>query len=175
MQKHPRTRSSPGYLGFKVIGAFKLAGGVLLLAVGLGLFRLVDHNNGEGWEKLIKVLQLDAHSRIFRSAVASISGIDRAHAHLIAAGSLFYAMLHFIEGFGLVFERDWAGYVVVVITGSLIPFEFYEIARAPSALRIGVLVFNAAILVYLIVELIKERRERSRIAGETAQAPSTTA
>lgn len=173
MPTPPRTRTGPGYFGFKIIGAFKLASGLLLLAVGFGLFQLIDHNQGEGWEKLVNLLQLDAHSRLFRSAVAPILGIDRAHLHLIEAGTFFYAALHLIEGTGLVLERDWAGYVVVVITGSLIPFEVYEIFRSPSAVRVGVLIFNAAILIYLVVELIKERREKSCHAGE-AQTPSAS-
>jgi len=173
MKTPPRTRSSPGYFGFKVIGVFKLAGGLLLLAVGFGLFRLIDHNQGEGWEHLIQLLQLDAHGRIFRSAVEKISGIDRAHLHLIETAIFFYSILHLIEGTGLVLERDWAGYLVVVITSSLLPFEIYEIARRPNPLRIGVLVVNAAILAYLVVELVKERRERLRLA-EAAHTPSTS-
>ncbi|ODU00974.1 MAG: hypothetical protein ABS79_02465 [Planctomycetes bacterium SCN 63-9] len=170
----PRTRSTPGYFGFKVIGAFKLASGVVLLALGFGLFRLVDHNHGEGWDRLIRLLQLDAHSRLFRSAIEAISGIDRAHLHVIEAGTFFYAILHLIEGFGLVFERDWAGYVVIVITGSLIPFELYEVAREPSMIRAGVLFLNAAILVYLVVELIRERRQREQ-AVDAGTAPPARA
>ena len=32
----------------------------------------------------------------------------------------------------MILEQDWAGYLVVVATSSLIPFEIYEIARRPT-------------------------------------------
>ena len=165
MHPQPRTKTSPGYFGFKVIGAIKFASGLLMFVVGSGLLRLIDHNQGEGWERLIQRLQLDAHGRIFRSAVAAISGLDHAHLNLILAGIFFYAVLHSIEGIGLMLERDWAGYLVVIMTGTLLPFEVYEIARRPNALRIGVLLGNLAILIYLVVILVRERRERTWSAG----------
>jgi hypothetical protein len=36
-----------GYLGFRIIGAFKLASGLLFLAVGIGLFRLFKKDLGQ--------------------------------------------------------------------------------------------------------------------------------
>jgi uncharacterized membrane protein (DUF2068 family) len=142
-----------------------------MLGVGLGLFRLVDHNHGEDWERLIRMLQLDAHSRWFRAAVERLAGIDRAHLHLIEAGTFFYAVVHLIEGTGLLLERDWAGFIVVGLTGSLLPFELYEFAQRPGPIRAGVLLANAAILAYLTAVLIRERRHRD---GKTDNTPHHT-
>ena len=49
-----------------------------------------------------------------------------------------------------------------VATGSLIPFEIYEIARKLSPVRIALFVVNVAIVIYLIVTLRKDRRQRAR-------------
>ena len=67
-----------------------------------------------------------------------------------------------IEGIGLILGYHWAGYLVVVATSSLIPFEIYEIARKFSPIRVALFVLNVAIVIYLIVTLRKDRRERSR-------------
>jgi uncharacterized membrane protein (DUF2068 family) len=77
-------------------------------------------------------------------------------------GTFFYALLHLVEGTGLVLRRRWAEYLTVVATGSLLPLEFYEIARKFSVLRVGVLAINLAIVAYVIARL---RRRSSRFIG----------
>jgi uncharacterized membrane protein (DUF2068 family) len=46
----------------------------------------------------------------------------------------------------------------VIATASLIPLEAWEIARHFTWLKVGALVLNVAIVVYLIVLLRRERR-----------------
>ena len=121
--------AKPGYLGFKVIGILKLVSGVMALAVGIGVFRFLGHDPGPAAERLVTHLGLDPHNQIIHEVLSRITGIDRDHLRLLEAGTFFYALLHTIEGIGLILERDWAGYLVIVATSSLIPFEIYEIAR----------------------------------------------
>ena len=73
-------------------------------------------------------------------------------------GTFFYALLHTIEGIGLILERDWAGYLVIVATSSLIPFEIYEIARKFTSVRIALFLLNVGIVIYLIVALRRSAR-----------------
>ena len=68
-------------------------------------------------------------------------------------GTFFYALLHLVEGTGLVTRRRWAEYLTVVATGSLLPFEVYEIARKFSVIRAGILAVNLAIVAYVIARL----------------------
>ena len=79
----------------------------------------------------------------------------------LEAGTFFYALLHVIEGTGLILGKDWAGYLVIVATSSLVPFEIYEIAHKISLLRIAIFVLNVGIVIYLIVTLRKERQART--------------
>src|SRR5262249_62049143 len=97
----------------------------------------------------------------FPDLSARLSVIDKTHLHAIEAGTFGYALLHFIEGIGLIMRRDWAAYLVVIASGSLIPFEIYEIARKPVLLRMGILVVNIVIVIYLIVTLRREHRIRT--------------
>jgi uncharacterized membrane protein (DUF2068 family) len=64
--------------------------------------------------------------------------------------------LHLIEGIGLILEHTWAGYLVVIATSTLIPFEIYEIGRKPSPLRFALFLLNVVIVVYLVVTIRKE-------------------
>jgi len=64
-----------------------------------------------------------------------------------------YAGLLLAEGLGLWFERSWAAYLTVISTSLFLPFELYELMERVTVLRIGVLLLNLAIVVYLIRQL----------------------
>jgi uncharacterized membrane protein (DUF2068 family) len=155
-------RSSSGYYGFKVIGSLKLISGAIALAVGIGAVRFLDHDPGPKLERAVTHLGLDPHNELIHRAVSAITGINRTHLQAIQAGTFFYALLHMIEGIGLWLERDWAGYLVVFATGSLVPFEIYEIAKKFTLLRIALFLLNVGIVIYLIVTLKNERANRSK-------------
>jgi uncharacterized membrane protein (DUF2068 family) len=154
-------RSSSGYYGFKVIGSLKLLSGVIALAVGIGAVRFLDHDPGPKLERAVTHLGLDPQNEIIHRVVSALTGMDRKHLRAIQAGTFFYALLHMIEGTGLLLERDWAGYLVVIATSSLIPFEIYEIVKKPSRIRIALFVLNVGIVVYLAATLKRERANRS--------------
>jgi uncharacterized membrane protein (DUF2068 family) len=160
------TSSRPRHAGLKVIGAMKLVSGATALAVGLGVFHFLGNDPAPHAERIITHLGLDPNNHIIHSVISWITGIDRAHLRALEAGTFFYAGLHAVEGTGLILGYHWAEYLVIVATGSLIPFEIYEIARKFTLVRVALFVVNVAIVIYLIITLRKDRRERLRTAPE---------
>jgi uncharacterized membrane protein (DUF2068 family) len=156
MQRFPGS----GYLGFKVIGTLKLISGAFALAAGIGILHYIDHGQGQGLERFVTHLGLDPRNHIIHTVISGVTGIDRGHLHAIEAGTFFYALLHLIEGIGLILEHNWAGYLVIVATSSLVPFEVYEIFKKLSLPRVALLVVNLAIVLYLIATLRAEHRYR---------------
>jgi uncharacterized membrane protein (DUF2068 family) len=144
-----------------LIAAYKFTSGLLLCTAGFGLFRLMNRDLGEVVEPFVTRLHLDPENRYVHEALSFLSGIDRKHLLAIQAGTFASALLRFVEGTGLVLQKRWGEYLVVVMTGSLLPLELYAIARKPGPLRIAVLVVNLAILIYLVARLRQERRERA--------------
>jgi uncharacterized membrane protein (DUF2068 family) len=71
--------------------------------------------------------------------------------------ALFYAGLFATEGVGLWRERRWAEYLTVIATGSLIPFEIWEVAHRPTPIRFVTFFVNVAVVIYLIVRLRRPR------------------
>jgi uncharacterized membrane protein (DUF2068 family) len=147
--------SRSGYFGFRLIGFLKLTSGLLALVLGLAFVRFVKHDPGHAIERWGTHLGLDPHNHVINWLISTLTGISRSRLRAIQAGTFFYATLHLVEGIGLILERDWAGYLVVIATGSLIPFEIYEIIQKHSLVRIAVLIANLAILAYVVVELRK--------------------
>ena len=147
-----------GPLGFKVVAAYKLAGAALLFAAGVGVFRLLKRDVGEGLEDWISRLGLDPHGHYLQVAVSRVSGVPRSRLRAVGFGTFFYAALSTVEGVGLLLQRRWAGYLTVFATGSLVPIEVWELTQKFSAVRVVVLAVNIAIVIYLIWKMREERR-----------------
>lgn len=162
----PQSRPT-GPLGFRVVGAFKLASGLLLTGAGFGIFRLLNEDFGGEIDRLVLRLHLDPENHLVHGALARLASLDQAHIKMIGVGTLFYAALETVEGIGLILRRLWAGTLTVVATGLLLVPEGYELAHRINPLRIAVLLVNLAILAYVVVKLRQERRDRLA-AGEDA-------
>jgi uncharacterized membrane protein (DUF2068 family) len=66
------------------------------------------------------------------------------------------------EGTGLWLDQLWAEYLTVIATSLLLPFEVYELVSRPSFWKVGGIVVNVAIVVYLAYLLRRRVRERER-------------
>jgi uncharacterized membrane protein (DUF2068 family) len=83
--------------------------------------------------QLHKVLDLDPHSL-----------------HVLAATATAYSVVEGVEAVGLWFERRWAEYLTVLATAGFLPFEVHELTRRVTVVRVGALVVNIAVLVWLV-------------------------
>jgi uncharacterized membrane protein (DUF2068 family) len=144
----------------RLIAAFKLLKGLLLLGVGLTALRLLHGDAAERVRQWAHWLSLNPHNRFIESALARVSTVDEKTLVAVGAGSFFYAALLLTEGIGLWLRRRWAEYFTVIVTSSFIPLEIYEIVKHVTVPRLVVLAVNAAIVVYLVLRLRRERRAR---------------
>lgn len=78
---------------------------------------------------------------------------------LLGVCSFVYAGLFLTEGTGLWIAKRWGEWVSVLITGSLVPVEIYEIHGHPTAVKISLLILNLAIVGYLIYRIGTEPAE----------------
>lgn len=143
----------PHHTGLAVIAVFKIVKGLLLLLVGLGLLKLLHAEIATLFSLLIEALHLDADSRIIHALVLKVDALEPHSVLMMSVVSLSYAGLFLIEGGGLWLEVGWAAYLTVISTSLLLPFELYEVFQQVSAVRIGVLLLNLGIVLYLIMQL----------------------
>ncbi len=140
----------PVPVGFKLIGAYKLVTAGLSLALGFGLFRLFQADVRATLEPVIRGLRLDPENTFIHSLISRLVSLDRKQVRWIETGTIVYAILHLIEGIGILRGKRWGGALIILATGSLIPIECFEILKRRSLIRIAALVLNAGIVWYLI-------------------------
>jgi len=149
------------------IGAFKLLTASILLGLALGMRTLLNPAERDALHAAMLASRLDADSSIFHEFVQHVFSISPETLKNLRVGLFFYAGLHGLEGFGLIFGQTWAEWLVVLNTGVFVPWEVYEIATGASPLRISALVLNLAIMAYFIVRLVKQHKLRhaEKMAG----------
>ncbi len=130
----------------------RCAKGVLLLVAGTLL--VLYHRRLSGIVRTLEVqLNLQTGQRFFQRALEAVldrlGAVRPATAVLLGLGALVYAAIELTEGIGLARRRRWAEYLTALATAFFIPFELFEVLRHLTVLRVGALVLNVAIVVYL--------------------------
>ena len=141
----------------RLIAAFKLLKAGLLIALGIGAFRLLHKDLAEILVRWIEALRLDPGQHFLDIALAKASNVSPAQIKKVGVGSLIYAGLFLTEGLGLWLRKRWAEWLTITITSSLVPVEIYGLYRHPTAVRVLVLTLNLAIVVYLIYHIRSQR------------------
>lgn len=134
----------------RVIAIFKFLKAASLIALGVGAFKLLHKDLGEVMEHWTMALGLDPGNRFVDAALSRASNLSPEQIKKLGLGSFLYAALFLAEGTGLWLLKRWGEWLTVIITGSLVPVEIYEIYRHPSAVKVLVLVVNLGVVGYLI-------------------------
>jgi len=160
-QKKKRPTTASVSAGVRLIAAFKLLKGLVLLAVGIGAIKLLHKDLALEVERWADILRVDPHNRYFLRLVAKVLTLDPRKLRELSVGTFFYSAMDLTEGTGLLLGKRWAEYFTIITTSSFIPLEIYEVARHMSAASAIVLLLNIAVVIYLIVEITRKRENHS--------------
>lgn len=155
----------------RFIAVFKLVKTLALIAVGVGALDVLGNGIPETVAHWIAASGMSLSGPLADRIFLTLSLLDSRKLVEISAASFTYAVLFFIEGVGLWFDRIWAEYFTVFITGSFIPFELYELFKHPSLAKAVGLGLNVAVVVYLALRILRRRRSRASGRGGR-QVPS---
>jgi uncharacterized membrane protein (DUF2068 family) len=108
------------------------------------------------------VLHVDADNRYIHWLLRKLMFVDERTLRHLSGGTFVYAAVVITEGVGLLRQKVWAEYLTVIATAALIPLEIYELYKRFTALRLGVIAINLAVVGYLI-NMLRENRARHRL------------
>jgi uncharacterized membrane protein (DUF2068 family) len=152
--------------GLRLIALFKFAKTLLLIAVGLGALQLLDSENAARAQRWATALATSSDRRFVQHLLARAMGLSPGRLEVLALGAFLYAGLFTTEGLGLWLGLRWAEYLTVVATASFVPIEIFEILQRLDLLRMGALVMNLAVVVYLVYRLRRASSERAARGGD---------
>ena len=145
----------------RLIALFKLIKSALFFAAGIGVLNLFHKDVAGRLEHLLSHLHVDPDNRYAQALLEQVGKFTNTNLKLIGLSivSFFYAALFGTEGTGLFLRKRWAEWFVVIVTGSLLPVEFYEIVHKVTVIKILVTVVNLLILAYLVVVIRRKQKK----------------
>jgi uncharacterized membrane protein (DUF2068 family) len=144
-----------------IIGVFKLVKAALL--VGVGVVGLVAAPSAmvHRIRYALAWLGLSPGHHGFSQLLGKLGSFNHDTARKLAAASLCYGLVFAVEGVGLLYKRRWAEWLTVIVTASFIPLEIYELVEHFSAGKIVTVIASLAIVAYLVMRRVAERRSVS--------------
>jgi uncharacterized membrane protein (DUF2068 family) len=141
---------------------------VLFVSMGFGVIKLLHKDVADVLLRAFTALRFDPENRIVNMLLEKSALLSPHRLKEISYAIFLYAALDVIEGTGLVLEKAWAEYFTLILTGSFLPWEFYEIVRHVTILKIVLILLNLAVFIYLFIVVQEKVRTRRKISTGTA-------
>ena len=117
-------------------------------------------------------LRFNPESRLVNFVLDRASLLDDPILRRIGILAFAYSAVSYVEGIGLYFEKVWAEYLTLIITGSFLPWEIIEIFRRQTIFRFSLLAVNLLVFLYLLQFLLTRTRERTAESEKVHADPS---
>jgi uncharacterized membrane protein (DUF2068 family) len=144
-----RPAPKPRFNVLRTIAVYKLVKVLLLLALAYGEVRLRDASLAAKLVTWASARPLGLEHDVATRFLQWFSGLSASRVHALRIVTLSYAAVFATEGIGLWMQKQWAEWLTVIITASLIPLEVWELVFRPNIGKAAVLIANTAIVIYL--------------------------
>jgi len=154
--------AKPSFSSVRAVALFEAAKGTLVLLTGFGALSLVHHDAQRFAEQLVAHLHLNAAKHFPRIFIDAAANFAETHLLVLALLAATYALVRFVEAYGLWMGRRWAEWLAAVSGAIYIPFEFYELFHGINWLSIVALAVNV-----LVVGLMLKALHRAQPADSS--------
>jgi uncharacterized membrane protein (DUF2068 family) len=151
-QEQPYNPDPQAHPGLHAIAIFEAIKGLLALIAASGLEILGPAPLQRWLHELTNSFQLDPHDGAIEWASRAINPDS---VHLAAAIGLAYALLRFVEAWGLWRVRTWASWLGCISAAVYLPLDLYALFKHPGWLSVTVLAVNLIVVWVLARDLLK--------------------
>lgn len=137
---------------------------LVLITVGLVLVTHPHANWASEIASFAQRLGLDPKQNWVHRLIQKVSKISTNQDVVFGAIALGYGALEGVEAYGLWKRRRWGEWLTVLATSLLFVPEVWELTKSATALKVGALLVNIAVVAYLLWRL---RRPRPLAQGST--------
>ena len=141
----------------RAIAVFEAGKGVLVLLVGCGLLALIHRDIQQLAQQLIRHLHLDPAKHIPQIFIAAAADMTNSRLWLLALFALAYALVRFVESYGLWHGKRWAKWFAAISGAIYIPFELIELSIDVTWLAMAALAVNVIIVGVILHNLTRQK------------------
>jgi uncharacterized membrane protein (DUF2068 family) len=152
------TRSLRSRIGIRAVALFEAAKGAAVLLAGFGVFSLVHRDLQVAADRIVERLHLNPASSTAQIFDLAAQDLTDARLRLLAGLAMVYAVVRFVEAYGLWHARRWAEWFALVSGGVYLPMELYELSRGVTPLKVGAILLNSLVVIYLMRMLKPAKR-----------------
>lgn len=153
--------------GLRTVALFEAAKGAIVLLAGCGIFALLHRDAQHGAERLVRQFHLNPASQHPRIFLHLVEQATPAHIWLLAGGALGYAIMRFVEGYGLWRERLWAEWLAIASGCIYLPIEIFELFKGVTWPRVVLFGVNLVIVAYLGWSIARPKQNQAHPATRT--------
>lgn len=160
-------------IALRSIALFEAVKGALVVAAACGLLSLRHTDLHAATDAFLLRHGINPERHYMRLFIEGVARATNHHVGEIAAIGFAYALVRFVEAYGLWREKHWAEWFAVISAGIYLPLELTHFGSHPSFFNAGVILVNMLIILYLATLLGQQRAGRERILLERTRTPGT--
>jgi len=141
---HPHSK------GLLTIGIFKLMKALVFFSIGMGALHFINADLGDAIQKTATAFKFDPESHFVSVLLDKADMIDDHALKLVSEATFAYSAIAVVEGVGLLMEQTWAEYLTLILSIGFLPWELFELIRHATLWRLGIILTNIAIVIYLL-------------------------
>jgi uncharacterized membrane protein (DUF2068 family) len=171
-------RAGHSLLVVRLIAIGKLFKSACLLIIGVVILHSIQRNTSlyDVLHDVVNAVRVDETNHFIHGILEKSLGVSEKTLRVLSVGTLIYAIIYGTEGIGLLFDKGWAEWMVIISTAGFIPLEFYELHEHLTIFRIIVFLLNIVILIYIAMRLRWRHlaKQHARATGATLIIPKET-
>jgi uncharacterized membrane protein (DUF2068 family) len=133
----------------RAIASFELAKGLLVLFAAVGVVFIVGRDPWDIADGILHLLHISPDHHFAQLFLDWADTLTDAKLWTVAAAAALYAILRFVEAYGLWYARTWAEWIALISGSMYVPYEIYKLIHRQSIIHITIFVINVAIVVYM--------------------------
>lgn len=147
--------------GVRTVATIEFTKGMIVVLAGLGIFSMRHRDIWGVAESFLEFFHVNPYHHYVGVFIDLIYRVSDMRLWKIAVVASVYAILRFVEAYGLWYALPWAEWLAFVSGAIYIPFEVADLIHRPTWIRLAIVVINALVVMYMLhlrVQAIEKKR-----------------
>jgi uncharacterized membrane protein (DUF2068 family) len=156
-------------LGLRSVALFEAIKGILVLAVGFGVWHYRHRDIDDFVDRVVAFFHLNPEGHLSNIFSKAASHMTEKTLVFVALGAVVYSIIRFAEAYGLWRARAWAEWFALISGTIYVPFEIHALMHHPNLIKWGILLINILIVLYMAqlrMEASRARKQRTPVASD---------